>query len=243
MCTPPMLQTTVPLVIGKSPASCLSDGSSEPICIPASDSTMTFDEMNCNIVVAIADRFRTQMLQDENCSGDVDLLEISDWLHMLLTKAQCAPGVLIVAYIYCLRLLGQNELVNITMDNWKSITLTAILLASKVWDDLSMMNGDFAYITKFALQQINDWERAFLKGLRYNIQVQCNDYEKHFFDLRAHNIPKDLRDECEKRYNVKFETQRPSSLSKTFAFDIHSISPATSISINSMEMSPSILDS
>lgn len=153
----------------------------------ASNSETAMIDVECGLIAAVAERILLRMLETEP-ESNVTLSEVSSWLHMILSRAQCAPGIVIVSYIYCERLLKLNKLVHFTKDNWKSITMTAVLIASKVWDDLSMLNIDFTYITSFSLLQINDWERAFLRGLRYNVLVENSMYEQLFYEFRARII-------------------------------------------------------
>jgi hypothetical protein len=190
-------------------------------------SAEAFIDMECGIIVAVAERILAHLLEVEP-DNKTSLFEISDWLHFLLNKAQCTPGVVIVAYIYCERVLHYNKLVNITKDNWKSILLVSVLLASKVWDDLSMQNADFAYFTPFSLFQINDWERAFLRGLRYDVRVDPELYERLFHELRARVGSAESIIECQKRVSISIvHPNRPRTNSES---SISTSSPGTSVS-------------
>ena len=56
--------------------------------------------------------------------------------------------------------------------NWRPIVLSAVLTSSKVWDDLSSWNIEFAEVFPiFTLKDINALERLFLEGLKYNLFV------------------------------------------------------------------------
>ena len=59
--------------------------------------------------------------------------------------------------------------------------------ASKVWDDLSMINADFAQICghHFSLQQINEMELVWLTVLKYDCKVSLSTYAKYYFKLRV----------------------------------------------------------
>eukprot|EP00742_Colponemidia_sp_Colp-10_P006282 GILJ01006732.1.p1 GENE.GILJ01006732.1~~GILJ01006732.1.p1 ORF type:complete len:834 (-),score=139.69 GILJ01006732.1:217-2718(-) len=77
---------------------------------------------------------------------------------------------------------------SLTADNWKRITLTSLLLASKVWDDDSYENGDFAYaFPLFSLAEINEMERSFLQLLDYDLSIKASDYAKYYFLLRTYS--------------------------------------------------------
>lgn len=63
--------------------------------------------------------------------------------------------------------------------------MTAMILASKIWDDESFENHNFAQaFAQFSVTQINAMERVFLEFIEYNLHVNATDYAKHYFILR-----------------------------------------------------------
>ena len=108
---------------------------------------------------------------------------IAKHLNNIFTTAQCSVDCTIVCLIYIQRLLKISGL-HLTNKNWKSLVATGMLLASKVQDDLSMVNADFAVFLPYSVDQINTWERQFLAGLRYDVRVSASEYTKKYFDLR-----------------------------------------------------------
>mmetsp|Transcript_334 Transcript_334/g.618 ORF Transcript_334/g.618 Transcript_334/m.618 type:complete len:401 (-) Transcript_334:1324-2526(-) len=110
---------------------------------------------------------------------------IRDYLKNMFVTAQCSEECNIICLIYIKRLLKNAGSRNVlTAYNWKGIVMTALLLASKVWDDLSMVNEDFAYFMPYNLDQVNEWEVVFLAGLGYNVRVSASEYARIYFDLR-----------------------------------------------------------
>jgi hypothetical protein len=74
----------------------------------------------------------------------------------------------------------------IRYDNWKPTVFACMILASKVWDDLSMWNVDFSQISPaFDLQRINELELALLEALHYEVKVPAGEYAKYYFHLRS----------------------------------------------------------
>lgn len=70
--------------------------------------------------------------------------------------------------------------------NWKSILFASMVMASKVWDDLSMWNADFSHICgSFTLARVNQLELAMLDALSFNVTVAASEYAKYFFHLRS----------------------------------------------------------
>jgi len=73
-----------------------------------------------------------------------------------------------------------------TPDNWQRLTITAMMLASKVWNDESFENIEFAHLCPlYTLDEINAFERIFLKCVGYNMAVKTSDYAKTYFLLRT----------------------------------------------------------
>jgi hypothetical protein len=74
----------------------------------------------------------------------------------------------------------------IRYDNWRPTVFACMILASKVWDDLSMWNVDFSHISPaFDLQRINELELALLDALHYEVKVPAGEYAKYYFHLRS----------------------------------------------------------
>ena len=67
--------------------------------------------------------------------------------------------------------------------------MSCMVLSSKVWDDLSMWNADFANVVpsgmKFSLVRLNELEIAVLNCLTYNVKVLSSEYAKYYFLLRS----------------------------------------------------------
>lgn len=142
--------------------------------------------------------------EDENDQND-DLVSIGipdhrdvyKFVRQLFTQAQLAAEVAMVTLIYLERLLTYAE-VDFSAKNWKRLTLGAIMLASKVWDDQAVWNVDFCMIIEADVEDLNTLERSFLELLQFNVNVPGSVYAKYYFDLREMAV----------KYGIKF----PSSL-------------------------------
>merc|ERR1712232_548282 len=76
--------------------------------------------------------------------------------------------------------------VAMTPDNWQRLTISAMMLASKVWNDESFENFEFAQLCPlYTLDEINAFERIFLKSVGYNMSVKGSEYAKTYFMLRT----------------------------------------------------------
>ena len=94
---------------------------------------------------------------------------------------------IIIALIYLERLIKYTRgSLSIQKDNWHSILFACLILASKVWDDLSMWNIDFSHVLPtFTLKRINELELAILDALNYVVKVTAGEYAKYYFLLRS----------------------------------------------------------
>eukprot|EP00551_Chaetoceros_affinis_P012763 CAMPEP_0203666096 /NCGR_PEP_ID=MMETSP0090-20130426/3198_1 /ASSEMBLY_ACC=CAM_ASM_001088 /TAXON_ID=426623 /ORGANISM="Chaetoceros affinis, Strain CCMP159" /LENGTH=548 /DNA_ID=CAMNT_0050529881 /DNA_START=567 /DNA_END=2213 /DNA_ORIENTATION=+ len=116
--------------------------------------------------------------------------EITDFFRFIFNKAQMESDCIIMSLIYVERLLREtNGGVRPNLDNWKSLLFSCMIMASKVWDDLSMWNVDFSQAcpegVSFSLQRINELELAVLSCLKYNVKVPASEYAKYYFLMRS----------------------------------------------------------
>lgn len=116
--------------------------------------------------------------------------EITHFYRFVFNKAQMESDCIIMSLIYVERLLRETKGgVRPTIYNWRSILFSCMVLASKVWDDLSMWNADFSHAcpkgVKFSLQRINQLELALLNCLQYKVKVESSEYAKYYFLMRS----------------------------------------------------------
>jgi Cyclin, N-terminal domain len=97
---------------------------------------------------------------------------------------------IIMSLIYVERLIKQTQgSLRPRSSNWRSVLFSCMVLASKVWDDLSMWNADFSQTcpagVEFSLARINELEIAVLNALEYKTKVVASEYAKYYFLLRS----------------------------------------------------------
>jgi len=112
---------------------------------------------------------------------------VRDFFNLVFKKSQLENECIIIALVYCERLVKVTKgKLCIRHDNWKSILFACLVMASKVWDDMSMWNVDFSQVdASFDLQRINALELAILGELKYAIRVSAGEYAKYYFHLRS----------------------------------------------------------
>lgn len=96
--------------------------------------------------------------------------------------------------------------------NWRTLVFTAILLASKFWEDIIWYNVDFVdTLELFSLRSINRLESEFLSLCDYNIYVSAEKYEYYQAMVRA--ISMQLEGERRTSGGANELTEPPSSAS------------------------------
>ncbi|OQR86267.1 cyclin-Y-like protein [Achlya hypogyna] len=115
--------------------------------------------------------------------------DIVAFMHQVHTKAQMESECIIMSLIYVERLLQatMGKGLQIHAGNWHAIVFSSMVMASKVWDDLSMCNADFSKIchVTFPLRRINTLELLYLDAVEYNVRVSAASYAKYYFHLRT----------------------------------------------------------
>jgi len=121
-------------------------------------------------------------------------------------SAECA----VMALAYIDRLISLTSL-HLHASNWRRITLGAIILASKVWEDQAVWNVDFLNVFPYmSVDDLNRLERQFLNAIQYMVTLKSSVYTKYFFELRSlsdkSNFPMDPLNE-ERLKDLEIKTQ------------------------------------
>eukprot|EP00457_Paulinella_chromatophora_P014769 gb/GEZN01015249.1/.p1 GENE.gb/GEZN01015249.1/~~gb/GEZN01015249.1/.p1 ORF type:complete len:252 (+),score=37.42 gb/GEZN01015249.1/:26-781(+) len=136
---------------------------------------------------------KTKMLpffQEDNFTGKSireipSVKEIYKFLQKIFEVGQFSPECCVISLIYVNRLVGLTG-VPLTCGNWKPITVSALGLAQKVWDDTPLINADFSVLyPALKPKDVNDLERKFLDLLEFKLSVSPSLYAQYFFELRS----------------------------------------------------------
>jgi hypothetical protein len=121
-----------------------------------------------------------------------DLAVIEAFYQEFYRRSQMEHDTIIMSLIYVERLIKEtNGALAPTLENWRSVLFSCMILASKVWDDLSMWNVDFSNVSaatglsSFSLQRINQLELALLTSLSFSVKVPASEYAKYYFLIRT----------------------------------------------------------
>eukprot|EP00352_Strombidinopsis_acuminata_P008866 CAMPEP_0176373504 /NCGR_PEP_ID=MMETSP0126-20121128/26082_1 /TAXON_ID=141414 ORGANISM="Strombidinopsis acuminatum, Strain SPMC142" /NCGR_SAMPLE_ID=MMETSP0126 /ASSEMBLY_ACC=CAM_ASM_000229 /LENGTH=173 /DNA_ID=CAMNT_0017733663 /DNA_START=1082 /DNA_END=1603 /DNA_ORIENTATION=+ len=102
---------------------------------------------------------------------------------------QLANECIVISLIYLEKMMmtGKIEIRNI---NWRPLLFTALLLASKFWEDVNLWNIDYAEeIDLYPLKSINRMESEFLSLCDYNIYVSADLYSRYQAKVRELSNP------------------------------------------------------
>ena len=123
--------------------------------------------------------------------------EIYDFAHRLFKTVQLSSECSIVCLIYIERLMEVAK-VPLLASTWRPIVMCGLLLASKVWQDLSSWNIEFATVyPQYSLDAIHRLELQFLRMVKWDLYISSSLYAKYYFALRALVSKQDFR----QRYN------------------------------------------
>jgi len=123
--------------------------------------------------------------------------EIYDFAHRLFKSVQLSSECSIVCLIYIERLMEVAK-VPLLASTWRPIVMCGLLLASKVWQDLSSWNIEFASVyPQYSLDAIHRLELQFLRMVKWDLYISSTLYAKYYFALRALVSKQDFR----QRYN------------------------------------------
>jgi hypothetical protein len=111
--------------------------------------------------------------------------EIYEFGHQLFHSVQLSSECSIVCLIYMERLMEVAK-VPLVARTWRTIFMCGLLLASKVWQDLSSWNIEFASVyPQYSLEAINRLEVQFLKMIKWDLYISSSLYAKYYFALRS----------------------------------------------------------
>jgi len=123
--------------------------------------------------------------QKANCVPLPDVQKIFRFIKRFFDRAKLHAEAVIIALVYIERLI-KKQTIGLDRRNWIPIVVTSLLTASKMWDDHSSYNAEFAEIMPiFTIQEVNELERRFLTTLNYQFSISSEEYARYYFGLRS----------------------------------------------------------
>jgi hypothetical protein len=128
--------------------------------------------------------------------GVPPVTEIYYFLMACSQRAQFASECSIIALVLLNRLLTTPMTFTIGLHafNWRLFFLTSLMIAQKIWEDISLANIDFPIIWRHAVKVEDDqldvkafnvMEARFLELLSFNVFVSASLYGQFCFELRS----------------------------------------------------------
>jgi hypothetical protein len=111
--------------------------------------------------------------------------DIFDFAFQLFKSVELSSECSIICLIYVERLMEKAK-VPLMANTWRPILMCGLLLASKVWQDWSSWNVEFASVyPQFSLTAVNRLELQFLKMVKWDLYISSSLYAKYYFALRS----------------------------------------------------------
>lgn len=111
--------------------------------------------------------------------------DVYGFLRDVMVNFRLEPEVSVITLFYLERFMEMSGIA-LTPDNWRRLVITAMMLASKVWNDESFENIEFSQLCPlYTLDEINAFERVFLKCVGYCMSVKGSEYARTYFVLRT----------------------------------------------------------
>ena len=113
---------------------------------------------------------------------------IFDFMADIIILTKMEKEVIILSLIYIERLIFNTGLL-LNSRNWRRILLTAMIIASKIWDDNSFENSHFSQVfANLGVGEINTLERIFLELINYKVYVKQSEYFRYLLMLKINAL-------------------------------------------------------
>ena len=110
--------------------------------------------------------------------------DLTPTIYVSLSVGGYTPECNIIALVFINRITAVHTL-PLTMLNWRSLWLVAIILAQKVWDDRPLKTSAFVHIIPaYTKKLLRDLELNALQLLQYLTNVKPSLYARYYFELR-----------------------------------------------------------
>jgi Cyclin len=158
----------------------------------AHSETTNYESINEDVPLSVLTLFNQQFYDPSLKSGVVPGEdEIYNISKNIIIRSKMEKECSIISLIYIDRLkkltgIGPND------RNWKRLLFISLVLASKVWDDESYENHNFADVfSNISLKDLNNMEVTFLNLVDYKVGITKSEYARYYFLLRVYADKRD----------------------------------------------------
>ncbi|KAA6395430.1 MAG: putative Cyclin fold protein, partial [Streblomastix strix] len=130
-----------------------------------------------------------QIFNGQNSANSTNLpsfFEIYKFVNYVFYRARLEPECLIAALIYIQNLLQAETQLHLTIQNWERVTYVCLMIASKMWDDISCSSKGFCKCSEGSISQedLNSMERFALQILNNSLYITAETYRIVYYDLK-----------------------------------------------------------
>jgi hypothetical protein len=141
-------------------------------------------DRNEEIFFEVFDERRLPIVKGANLAVIPGVPEIYDFIFKIFETERLSHecGILFMAYI---ERIMETSGIRLFPYSWRRVVLSALILASKVWEDQAVWNVDF--LSVFPSVKVGDLaqlEKKILSLLRFDVSLAAKDYAQLYFDLR-----------------------------------------------------------
>ncbi len=110
--------------------------------------------------------------------------EIFKYLRVIYKKTRMQPECIVMTVSYIEKVLANQSIV-MNAYTWRRISLAALIVADKVFEDYAVWNADFlSLFPQSSIQDLNALEREFLNFMGFMTTFKASDYAKFYFALK-----------------------------------------------------------
>jgi hypothetical protein len=112
---------------------------------------------------------------------------ITQFIYEICYSTQMEYECSVVSLIYLTRFMEVSyHKIQLNEYNWRSVVLSCMLIANKMWDDFHVSNVSYCSIFPgLSLERVNQLEIGLLTALNYNTWVSPSRYAENHFSIQA----------------------------------------------------------
>mmetsp|Transcript_17585 Transcript_17585/g.49494 ORF Transcript_17585/g.49494 Transcript_17585/m.49494 type:complete len:216 (+) Transcript_17585:1-648(+) len=132
----------------------------------------------------IFDERKYPIVKGTNLQVLPNVADVYKFVHLIFETEKLSHecGILCLAYI---ERIMQTSNIRLLPENWRRVCLSALMVASKVWEDLAVWNVDFLSVfPNVTVQDLGRMEKKILSLLCFDVSLSAKQYAAYYFDLR-----------------------------------------------------------
>ena len=172
---------------------------------------------DCNFDIE-SGKMKEKNIKAKTPSFETIFERIKEWTK----RAKMESEIPIMALVYIERFMKKTGIL-INENNWERIVMVTLCVASKIWDDDSLENENFAQVfPDFSLKEISMIENKFLSLIEYEVMITSKQFTKYAFILSTFcngEIPDYETPKKQKSLKkLQFESERMQNKHRKFNF-------------------------